>query len=139
MKLDLTFGMSPEARAVLALLSETHFPDILGVVMTTRPFYNGRECGFMVSASALCHPESIRIFVANHRNSSRILVETITYNQPADEELTHAEYIRVFEEEKNRTQKALVDTVEEAVQLVDSDLRQYLALLQPKKRLRKSA
>lgn len=123
--------MSGEARAVLALLSDIDFSAPAGMNMTTRPFYNDRERGFILSIGHFLGRDSLRIFVANHKNTDRIRVGTFTHESSVLEDMTHAEYVRTFEEEPGRTQDAFLGTIEEAVREVSANLREYLDETRP--------
>jgi hypothetical protein len=78
---DLTLGMGSQARAVLQLLSDRgpDFADEDGdyqVYMETRPWYNGRERGFVLSMRReYPRDESgvINIAIFEHRNADHLV------------------------------------------------------------------
>ncbi len=75
MKIDLTFGVGYQAMAVLHFLKGLADGESDGVSWTTSPWYNGRECGVVLTVTRFgtgvkqsCH--SIAWF--EHRNSDQI-------------------------------------------------------------------
>ena len=94
--IDFNFGVKNQARAVMHMLDrEPDFADyddgFYRVRIETRPWYNGRECGFVVSMGQ--HGYSgpyINIAVFEHRNSDNICAlrwetDSSYYNHPLED------------------------------------------------------
>lgn len=70
--IDLTLGISPLAWAVLHMLPKEIQAGKYNTVETA-PFYNGRECGFVISCSSITGT-TVNVAFAEHRNSDRIVL-----------------------------------------------------------------
>jgi hypothetical protein len=97
--LDRNFGVKNQAMAVLCFIDELGFiPRSDYPTIYTRPWYNGRECGFVVSLSNKSWGKVIHIAVFEHRNSESICAlkwETTSHywNHPLeDENIFHVAY-----------------------------------------------
>ena len=89
---DPTFGINNQAIAVLSFM-ENFTPDFVGSIFNvrfeTKPWYNGREKGIVISMIVNFN-KTIHIAFFEHRNSDRLcclkwITDTPYYNHPLDD------------------------------------------------------